>query len=86
MSYIDNGEYIPYLTLSKEVISSDHDPKLFLTSLFPEATAEQIELFIYYTIGKFLDGVLMGLDIAGRDPIGEVEAYQIGVNDGLNRR
>ena len=85
MNSLDNGEYIPYLTLSSEVVSSEHDPELFLRSLFPEATDEQIALFIIYTIGKFHDGVIMGLDIAGRDPIGEVEADQIGVQDGLKR-
>lgn len=85
MSSLDNGEYIPYLTLSSEVIYSEHNPALFLRSMFPEATDEQIALFTIYTIGKFHDGVLMGLDIAGRDPIGEVEAYQIGVQDGLKR-
>ena len=85
MNSLDNGEYIPYLTLSSEVVSSEHDPGLFLRSLFPGATDEQIALFTIYTIGKFHDGVLMGLDIAARDPIGEVEAYQIGVQDGLKR-
>ncbi len=86
MSSLDNGEYIPYLTLSEEAILSEHNPKLFLLSLFPNASIEQIELFKLFAIGIFHNGLLMGLEVTGEEPIGEIEAYQMGVKDGLNQR
>ncbi len=76
---------MPYLTLSEEIIAADHDPGLFLRSLFPDASDEQVALFALYTVGKFHDGVIQGLEIAGRDAIGEVEAYRIGVTEGFER-
>lgn len=82
---IQNQEYVPYLRLSEEVIKADHNPGLFLRSLFPNATEEQVAIFNLYTVGKFHDGVIQGLEIAGRDAIGEIEAYKMGVTEGFNR-
>ncbi len=78
------GHYTPYLALAEAVVDADSSPELFLHSLFPEASETQLAYFILYTIGKFHDGIMLGLEVAGRDPIDEVSAYQIGVQDGLD--
>lgn len=79
-------EYIEFLCTAESIVQADNSPELFIRSLFPEATNEQIATFRLYTIGKMHDGIVQGLVIAGRNPIGEVEAYQIGVNEGLSRK
>lgn len=85
MSLSNESIDIPYLATAEAVMEASHDPQLFLLSLFPEATAEQIAWFEHYTAGKILDGIHLGLEICGIDPIGEVEAYQLGVQEGLSR-
>ncbi len=85
MSELDRGIYIPYLPTAEAVVAADSGPELFILSIFPDATDEQVALFIFYTIAKFHDGIIQGLEIAGREPIGEVEAYQLGVDEGLGR-
>ncbi len=80
------SEYIPYLPTAEAIIETDRSPELFLRALFPEATDEQIESFKLYTIAKFHDGIIQGLEIAGCDSINEIEVYQMGVREGLEYR
>jgi len=80
--YIDET---PYLTFAEAEMADDNSPEVFLRSHFPEATDHQVQSFILYSISKFHAGVVSGLEISGVDPIGEVEAYQLGVKEGLAR-
>lgn len=82
---ISGETYIPYEALSEAIIA-DRDPILFLLSLFPDATEEQKEIFWLFARGELLEGIHLGLNIAGRDPISEIEIYQKGVHEGLNQR
>jgi hypothetical protein len=86
MSYSNGKTYIPYLPTAEACLEADESPDLFLRSLVPDASDEQIEKFRYFILGILHDGIMLGLDICGHDPIGEVESYQLGVEDGLNRR
>ncbi len=86
MSYSNGETYIPYLPTAEACLEADESPDLFFRSIVPDASDEQVGLFYLYTLGKLHDGIILGLDICGRDPIGEVEAYQFGVEDGLSRR
>jgi hypothetical protein len=86
MSNLEGNRYIPYLATAEAIVETDNSPELFLRSLVPSATDEQIASFCLYTIGKFHDGIIQGLEIAGCDPIGEVEAFQTGVQEGFDFR
>jgi hypothetical protein len=85
MSELDQELYIPYLSTAEAIVTKDDGPELFIRSLFAGATDEQIALFTLYTIARLHDGIVQGLEIAGRDPIGEIAAYQMGVEEGLAR-
>ena len=82
----DQERHIPYLPTAEAVVAVDNGPELYLRSLFPDATDEQVASFTLYTIAKFHEGIVQGLEIAGNDPINELEAYQLGVQEGLDRR
>lgn len=86
MPRANEAPYIPYLATAEAVVGTDNSPELFLRSLMPYITPEQLDIFILYTIGKILDGINLGLDITGHDPVGEVEAYKIGVQEGFDFR
>lgn len=78
----ETDSYIPYLATAEAITEVDDSPDLFLRSLFPDATFEQVVLFRLYTLGKLHDGIMLGLEVTGHDPIGEIEAYQQGIKDG----
>jgi hypothetical protein len=84
MSFPDKETDIPYLTTAEAILEADESPDLFLRSMFPYATPEQIAMFRLYTLGKMHDGITIGLGI-GNDPIANFTAYLIGVTDGLSR-
>lgn len=86
MSEKQPDTYIPFEATASSIIASDKTHARFLIALFPEATKEQIACFALYLTGIMHDGILMGLDLSGCNPIGEIEAYQIGVKEGLNRK
>lgn len=79
---------VPYYTTAAEVVAADDSPELFLRSMFPEATPEQIELTKLYTIGKLLDGIDIGLGLCDSDDnISKVdEAFLRGVRAALTFR
>lgn len=39
----------------------------------------------YFALGMIHEGIILGLNISGRDPIGEVEAYQSGIRDAIGQ-
>jgi hypothetical protein len=43
-------------------------------------------VFTLYTIGKVHEGIVLGIDITGHDPVGEIEAYKVGVQEGFDFR
>lgn len=77
--------YIPYLATAEAITAGDDSPELFLRSLFPGATDEQIASMRLYTTGKILDGIHYGLALSSEDPIGSLEAYRMGEIDGFER-
>jgi hypothetical protein len=87
MSELDSEVYVPYLALAEAIIQSDNSPELYLLSLFPNATKEQIASFILYSIGRYHAGMIQGLEISDYcDPIGLMDAYQAGINEGIELR
>lgn len=77
--------YIPYQATAEAITAGDDSPELFLRSLFPDATDEQITSMRLYTTGKILDGIHYGLALISEDPVGPLEAYRIGEADGFER-
>jgi hypothetical protein len=85
MSSQEQGTYIPYQATAEAISQADESPRLFLLSLFPDATPEQLEDFKSYTVGKLLDGIHYGLELSGHDPLSPLEAYRLGEADGFDR-
>jgi len=76
-----NPDEAAYLNLSREIVRIDISPELFLRSHFPEATQEQIDTATDFIVGVHHKGVHLGLEISEKT-IDEVDAYQLGLNDG----
>lgn len=81
--YIDT--YVPYEATAEVIAASDDSPELFLRSLFPDATYEQIQTLRLYTAGKILDGIHYGLALSTEDPISPLRAHLMGVEDGYEQ-
>ncbi|MGH7234062.1 MAG: hypothetical protein ACREF7_01280 [Candidatus Saccharimonadales bacterium] len=80
-------DYIPYETTARHIVASDESHRLFIETMFPEATDMQRDCFLEYLIGVLHDGIMTGLDmVEGADPITALSAYQLGVDDGLAKR
>lgn len=81
----ETNEHIPYLSVAEACMAADDTIDPFLLSLFDDVTAAQRYKFWQYVLGKFHDGIEVGLGISGSDPIGEIEAYKLGVTEGERR-
>ncbi len=82
----DNAEmYVPYQATAEAIATADESPRLFLLSLFPDATSEQMGSFYAYTTGKILDGIHLGLKLHDADPMSPLDAYKFGVEEGFDR-
>ncbi len=83
----DFGEYIPYEATARQIVLNDYTHETFLRSLIPGITNAQIEGIKEYLVGSVHDGIIIGLDMnPADDPLDVISAYQLGVNDGLNRK
>ncbi len=75
---------IPYLELSAKVVSSQHAPGIFIESLFPGASEDQVAMFTLYCIGIHLAGIELAHDlIDGQNLAKEAESYTKGYRDGF---
>lgn len=78
-------EYIPYEpTAHVEVVENGYD-KDFIGGVFPDATEQQIEVMVHHIKGRYHDGIEHGMALSDQDPIGPVEAYRMGEQDGFDR-
>ncbi len=86
MGYETDGQiYEEYFTLALAAAQEESNPDVFFLTHFPYLTDEELELIRLFVATKIHDGIRTGLDICGRDPMGEIEAYQEGVRDGLEQ-
>ncbi|HUP26324.1 MAG TPA: hypothetical protein VM124_01595 [Candidatus Limnocylindrales bacterium] len=74
--------FIPYHATAEAMAGQDDSPALFLRSLFPDATDEQVAQFEEYTAGKILDGIYYGLEATSNEPVAPIEAYRFGRAEG----
>jgi hypothetical protein len=79
--------FVPYLAIAEAEIKYDNSPELYLLSLFPNATPEQIASFNLYSLAKFHDGLVHGVRITGEadNQMTVIEAYNLGVSEGIAR-
>lgn len=75
---------IPYLGLSAQVVPSQHAPEIFIKSLFPKASEDQVTMFVLYCVGIHHAGIELAHDlIDGRNLAQEAESYTRGYREGF---
>lgn len=80
-------EYIPYEATARHIVRSDETLEPFLRALLPGLTASQVQIITERFVGAVHDGITIGLDMSeGDDPMDVIDAYQLGVQDGLDIR
>jgi hypothetical protein len=67
------AEGLLYECEAKAVIGADPYLQLYFTSFVPYASEEQLAAFQKIVTSLFRAGIILGLDISGTDPIGEIE-------------
>ena len=70
---LDKNEYIPYLATEQEIVKAEREPDLFILSLFPDATDEQVAFFRLYDLGTFHAGLVHGVELGGHNLLDDLE-------------
>ncbi len=78
--------YVPYHAVAEVMADDGKANEAFLLSLFPDASPEQVALFLDYTAGRILDGISFGMEAIDTAPIALLDAYRFGQEEGYERR
>ncbi len=75
---------IPYLGISAQIVPEEHAPEVFIRSLFPDISPDQLAIFVLYCIGVHHSGIELACNmIDGQNLAKEAETYATGYRDGF---
>jgi hypothetical protein len=70
---LDENEYIPYLATAQAIVKAERAPDLFIRSLFPDATDEQVAVFYLHDLGTFHAGLVQGVELGGHNLLDDLD-------------
>ncbi len=76
--------YVPYEITAVELEKTDESTAIFVRSLFPDASDEQIAMVKLFATGKILDGICQGIELNDLNPMATIDAYKQGYRNGFD--